>query len=243
VCGVSPELAHLWALHQLDEQVIQLQGALLKLPARRAEVEQLVAAERRLLEDVRARAAALQRERRQLESEAGALGEQERRFQIQLTAVKKNEEYQALLHEIGATKQKRSDLETDILIRLEEEGRLDAERPARERTLAAAEQQGRDTLERVAAEEAERRAALEALDGRRATELAGLEVAIRSRYERIRASREGRAVVPLVKGACGGCFRTQPPQMLQEARRGDRILTCDGCGRLLIQPPEAAATE
>ena len=62
----------------------------------------------------------------------------------------------------------------------------------------------------------------------------------RSRYERIRGSREGRAVVPIIKGACGGCYRGQSPQTLQEARRGDRILLCDGCGRMLIWPPEGA---
>jgi predicted nucleic acid-binding Zn-ribbon protein len=47
-------------------------------------------------------------------------------------------------------------------------------------------------------------------------------------------------VVPIVKTACGGCFRTQPPQVLQEARRHDRVLVCDGCGRLLVMPPEGA---
>ena len=48
-------------------------------------------------------------------------------------------------------------------------------------------------------------------------------------------------MVAIVKGACGGCFRAQPPQVLQEARRGDRLLACDGCGRLLIWPPEVPA--
>ncbi|TMQ68855.1 MAG: hypothetical protein E6K80_13650 [Candidatus Eisenbacteria bacterium] len=67
-----------------------------------------------------------------------------------------------------------------------------------------------------------------------------LPATTRSRYERIRQSRDGRAVVPIVKGSCGGCFRGQPPQMLQEARRGDRALICDGCGRILIWPPEGA---
>ena len=51
----------------------------------------------------------------------------------------------------------------------------------------------------------------------------------------------GRAVVPILpKGACGGCFRGQPPQVLQEARRGDRVLLCDGCGRMMVWPPEGA---
>ncbi len=239
VHAVTPELAHLWALHGLDEQAIQVQAGLAKLPAQRQESEQVVAAERARLEAAKARMAALQRERRRIETDAGALTEQEKRFQAQLSAVKKNEEYQALLHEISLTKGKRSDLETEILMRLEEEERLDAERPGIERALAAAEQEAARVAVAVAAEESERRAVLADLETRRAAELQGLTPTVRSRYERIRASRDGRAVVPIVKGGCGGCFRTQPPQVLQEARRGDRLLQCDGCGRLLIQPPEA----
>ena len=239
---MTPELERLWVLHGLDEQVIAGQQALAKLPPRRAEAERMVAAERAALEQARSRAAALQRERRDLEREAGALSEQERRFQGQLAGVKKNDEYQALLHEIAVVKQKRSDLETGILMKLEDEEALAASQPALEQALVAAEAHARATAAAVDAEEAAHRAQVAALDARRAEALEGLSPAVRSRYERIRASREGRAVVPIVKGACGGCFRGQPPQVLQEARRGDRLLQCDGCGRLLIQPPEATPT-
>ncbi|MCK4597869.1 hypothetical protein KAU04_07495 [bacterium] len=35
------------------------------------------------------------------------------------------------------------------------------------------------------------------------------------------------------KRACGGCFKTLPPQKIQEVRRTDSILTCENCGRIL----------
>jgi predicted nucleic acid-binding Zn-ribbon protein len=41
-------------------------------------------------------------------------------------------------------------------------------------------------------------------------------------------------VVPVRKKACGGCFKQIPPQRIQEIRRGDRIFSCDSCGRILI---------
>jgi predicted nucleic acid-binding Zn-ribbon protein len=93
---------------------------------------------------------------------------------------------------------------------------------------------------RIAAEESAARAQVAEIEAERAGLLARLPQATRVRYERIRGSKEGRAVVAILKGACGGCYRGQPPQVLQEARRGDRLLTCDGCGRLLVWPPEAA---
>lgn len=240
---MTPELAHLWALHQLDEQAIVHEQALLRLPARREQVESPVRAARAELERSRAHAAEVRRARVALEGEAATLAEQEKRFQGQLAAIKKNEEYQALLHEIAGLRGRRSDLETGILERLEEEERWDAARPGAEGALAQLEREQAAALGSLAAERQGHGSELAALETRRAAELAELPPATRSRYERIRASREGRAVVPIAKGACGGCFRAQPPQLLQEARRRDRVLLCDGCGRMLIQPPEAVAPD
>jgi predicted nucleic acid-binding Zn-ribbon protein len=45
-------------------------------------------------------------------------------------------------------------------------------------------------------------------------------------------------VAALHNGACGACFRALPPAALQEARRRERLLSCDGCGRFLMLPPE-----
>lgn len=240
---MTPELAHLWALHELDEQAIVHEQALARLPARRREIEAPVRAARAELERARAHAAEVRRARTALEGEAAALTEQEKRFQGQLPAVKKNEEYQALLHEIAGLRGRRSDLETGILERLDEEERWEVARPAAEAALAQLERDQAAALEALAADERRHGSELAALETQRAAELSELPPATRSRYERIRASREGRAVVPIVKGACGGCFRAQPPQLLQEARRRDRVLQCDGCGRMLIQPPEAVAPD
>ena len=173
------------------------------------------------------------------EVEAEALGQQERKFQGQLPQVKKNEEYQALLHEIGSTKQQRSELETRILMTLEEEERIAAERKAIEGALATAEREMRERVAAIEAEEREEHARLEVLEQRRTAELDGLSVTARARYQRIHSSRQGRAVVPIDKNACGGCYRALPPQILQEARRRDRILNCEGCGRLVILPPDS----
>lgn len=54
-------------------------------------------------------------------------------------------------------------------------------------------------------------------------------------YERIRSkSRNGLAVVGVVRGACGGCFNRVPPQRQLEIRMGDKLMICEYCGRLLI---------
>lgn len=237
---MSDEIDRLWTLHGLDEEAHGVRAALARYPEQHRELERRVAEASERLERAKAHLGALQKERRELERQAAALGEQERHFQAQLPAVKKNEEYQALLHEIAGTKEKRSALETEILVRMEGEEEEQRGTPVLERALAAAREEAAARARVLEAEQAGAQARLDGLEGRRAAELPLLPPAVRARYERVHASRDGRAVVPIEKGACGGCFRTLPPAVLQEARRRDHALSCDGCGRLMVWPPGAA---
>lgn len=53
-------------------------------------------------------------------------------------------------------------------------------------------------------------------------------------YERIRGAKDGRAVVPVRRNACGGCFKRVPPQMALELRKNSKVLQCEHCGRILV---------
>ena len=238
--AMTEEIQVLWGLSGLDERLVALNAALTRHPNDRKALEQRLTGERGRLESYKKQIGDVQLRHRQIEKDIEALLMEERKFQGQLPLVKKNEEYTALLHEITDRKDKRSQRETDLLMLMDEEQRLQGEKPALERELEQLEQETRARLESIAAEEQRERDQASALEAERQALLERLPATLRNRYERIRASREGRAVVPILKGACGGCYRGQPPQALQEARRGDRTLICDGCGRLLIMPPEGA---
>ena len=235
---MSEELDVLWALHDLDDRVVTLETALRRYPGERQSLEQRSSGERARLEAHKQKVHDLQLRHRQGEKDVEALQAEERKFQGQLPLVKKNEEYQALLKEISDRKGKRSDRETELLVLMDDEQRLNAERPSLEQALKTAETEMAARLEVIAEGERRERAQVEEIQAQRAQLMARLTTPMRSRYERIRVSRDGRAVVPIIKGSCGGCFRGQPPQALQDARRRDRVLVCDGCGRLLLWPPE-----
>ena len=236
---MNEELVTLWALHELDERLVILQSTLSRFPAQRKAIEQRLTGEHANLDALKKELGEFQVRRRQMEKDIEALLAEERKFQGQLPLVKKNEEYTALLHEIAGAKKKRSDRETDLLTLMDDEERRQGEKPALEKLVAVDEAEAAARLRAIAAEEAQGVEWVTVVEAERATLVGRLTPGTRSRYERIRASKEGRAVVPIQKGACGGCYRGQPPQMLQEARRGDRLLVCDGCGRLLIWPPDA----
>lgn len=56
-------------------------------------------------------------------------------------------------------------------------------------------------------------------------------------YKRVRANtRNGLAVVPVERDACGGCFNKIPPQKQLDIRMNKKILVCEHCGRIMVDP-------
>jgi predicted nucleic acid-binding Zn-ribbon protein len=54
-------------------------------------------------------------------------------------------------------------------------------------------------------------------------------------YDRIRKNyRNGLAVVPVERDACGGCFNAIPPQKQSEIKQRKKIIVCENCGRILV---------
>lgn len=54
-------------------------------------------------------------------------------------------------------------------------------------------------------------------------------------YERIRDNaRNGLAVVPVERDACGGCLNKIPPQRHLDIRLHKKIIVCEYCGRILV---------
>ncbi|TXH20871.1 MAG: hypothetical protein E6Q95_04815 [Chitinophagaceae bacterium] len=62
-----------------------------------------------------------------------------------------------------------------------------------------------------------------------------VEPRLLSSYERIRGNfRNGLAVVPVLRDACGGCFYSIPPQKQSEIKQHKKIMACENCGRILV---------
>ena len=65
----------------------------------------------------------------------------------------------------------------------------------------------------------------------------GIEERLVNAYKRVRANtRNGLAVVPVERDACGGCFNKIPPQKQLDIRMNKKILVCEHCGRIMVDP-------
>ena len=72
----------------------------------------------------------------------------------------------------------------------------------------------------------------------RANELeAQIDERILKAFLRLRkGASNGLAVVPVEREACGGCFNHIPPQRQLEVKLHNKIIVCEYCGRVLIDP-------
>ena len=61
-----------------------------------------------------------------------------------------------------------------------------------------------------------------------------VEKPLLARYNRLKTMRKGFAVAEVRDGACGGCRLQLPPQLVAEVRRGDELMDCSYCHRILF---------
>lgn len=76
----------------------------------------------------------------------------------------------------------------------------------------------------------------------------GLEAKIEPRllqaFKKIRKnSRNGLGIVYVQRDACGGCFNKIPPQRQLDIRMRKKIIVCEYCGRIMIDPELAESIE
>ena len=70
-----------------------------------------------------------------------------------------------------------------------------------------------------------------------------IEPRLLNAYKRIRRnSRNGLGVVYVQRDACGGCFNKIPPQRQLDIRMRKKIIVCEYCGRIMVDPELAGVT-
>lgn len=100
----------------------------------------------------------------------------------------------------------------------------------REDDLAAKQNELKSIVESTSEEEKQ-------LQEKRKQNAAKLDERTLSAYDRIRTSTHNHlAVVPVYQGACGGCFNVITPQKLIEIASGVKLVICENCGRILVNP-------
>ena len=240
---MKAELQQLVALQNLDTSIRKLQAELETIPQRRAEIETEFdqrAFEIRSLENQRDEA---RHARMRLENEVSEQRQRVERAERNLMSSKKQDEYTAAIREADAARKQIAALETQILEQMEALEKAEASLAERADEIASLNSDREARLQSFDDETREQADRLTASRAQRDHLLADLPKPMGSLYQRISARiRDGIAVAEARNGACMACFMSLRPQAMAEVRRGQEVVTCDNCNRILYYSSESAPT-
>ncbi len=232
--GMKEQIEKLLTLQGLDLRIADLEGMLESLPG---EVE-AAAGERLALErELAAKRADIEAEtlkRRRLEGDLEGNSEEIAKFSVQLNEVKTNEQYNALLKEIDDRKKKNSAIEEEILLGMDRGEKLEKECDALSVDVKRAAEKEKEERSRVEKELEEVWKDLVKAKEERSVAAAALEPKTLSRYEQIHGRSRTQAVARIDREACEVCYRRIPAQRIIEVKRMKALVSCEGCGRILV---------
>lgn len=246
---MKAELEKLIALQNLDTSIRKLEKELEAIPERRAEIEgefDRRAFEIRALESRRDEA---KQNRARLENEVIDQRTRAERAERNLMSSKKQDEYTAAIREADAARKQISALETQILEQMESFEQAEAALAQRADEIATLNSDREAKLKAFDDEKQSQSDLLAKQRVEREQVFANLPPSMSGMYSRIKARiRDGVAVAEARNRSCSACFMSLRPQVMSEIRRGDDIITCDNCGRILYfiadaLPADAAASQ
>lgn len=235
----TPAIEKLLILQDRDMRRLAIEAQLKAVPRDISLVEQKIASEKAAIDTARGELKDLEVKKKGIEGEIGAAEANLAKYRTQQSLVRKNDEYQALGHEIEHAETAIGELEgreLEVMYAIDEARKRFADAEAVMKTnISGHESRIRTLREREAnltAELAEAKTALAA-----AREPVG-EPVLRQ-YDRI-AARNMPVVVPVRDGKCGGCHLKVSSEVESGSRgkgaapAGPQMVTCDQCGRIVF---------
>jgi uncharacterized protein len=235
-----PDINRAIRLQILDDRAAELTKEIAALPKHISEIEKKLEGHQRRLEHDRAATVANQKDRKRLEGEIQAADQKISKLKTQMMEAKNNEQYRAFQHEIDFCQQEIRRHEDKILDLMGEFDPLEKAVKAAEASLATEKKQVEDEKSAARERTAADRKEIDLLTGERKKILSEMDPKIASEYERIRKGRAGVAIAEVLKGRCSKCNMLLRPQFLQELKRGDSVMVCESCRRMLYwNPPQS----
>jgi predicted nucleic acid-binding Zn-ribbon protein len=220
-------------LQSLDQRISALDKEVAALPKHISAIEKTLESHLRKLEADRAALAANQKDRKKLEGEIQIHEQKISKLRDQMLGAKTNEQYRAFQNEIEYAQKEIRKAEDRILELMSESEPLDQNVKKAEAALKeekqVVEREKNIALERTAADKAQ----LEALRAERSEAVQKLPPAVNQAYERIRKKWHGTVIAEAVEGRCSACQIVIRPQVLQDLKKGEQLLTCESCGRFV----------
>lgn len=237
---MNPDIQHLIRLQQLDSEIDAARRRIADIPGVQAALAARLDRATAAVASVKDLLAANQQDRRKVEAEVASIQTRLSKYKGQLLELKTNKEYQTMLHEIATAEAAIRSHEDVVLERMEEGETLARELKAAEAELKA--QQAAVATERAMldAEAVTLQKRIGETTASRGTLAGQLSPDVLRLFEHVARQRKGLAVAEARDGTCSVCHVRMRPQVYNEVRRGEALIQCESCQRILYFVPATA---
>ena len=239
---MNPELSQLISLQDTDLEIRRLNDEITALPQRRAEIEQQFADSVKEYLALKSDLDAALAERRRRESDLEDEQRKLQKFNEDLKKARNEREYTTALREIDVAKKIVSAQETEILKLMEKGEKLEAQAKERAPEMDARRVAVDKQLAKLDAAVTAHQKRLRGFTAEREKMFATLGANAQAAYRRLSKIRTGTALAEARDYSCQACRMKIRPQVFNDIRRGDDIITCENCGRILFFRQEQAVS-
>jgi predicted nucleic acid-binding Zn-ribbon protein len=230
---VHSELEQLLVLQDRQQKIRQIQAEIKTLPLERAHLESQLAATAAGVESLKQKGRQVEVERKKLELDVGTRTESISRLKTQQYQTRKNDEFQAIGHEIERYENEVRKLEDEELELMIEVDKLKGEIEAADKSAHAT----KETISRQLTDLETKSKALgsqqQELEAEREALAAKIDADLLDQFERLFNSKGDAAVVAVEHGVCTGCHMKVTTATASRVKAGKEIVSCENCGRIL----------
>ncbi len=231
--NIKDEIKKLVELQEIDKGIFALTKEKADHPRLLEELASEFDAKKANLKSIEDAKQKLHLKQKDKEGELASKEEGIKKTQSQLGQLKTNKEYQAKLTEIESLKADMSLIEEEILKLMDDVDAMKSDIEKEKIALQADEKTYNEKKGAAANRIKEVELQLATFDGKRNILAGGIDKKILARYEHILHGKNGLAIVKAENNSCAGCFMHVPPQVENEIRMHENIITCESCARIL----------
>ncbi len=236
---MNEEIKQLTELQVIDLEIAKFDAEIGAEQAELAKREKAFNERLASIEELKEKVEAAEAQRREIEAELSDELSRIKERQSKMMQVQTNREYQSLLKEIEDGKKSIKEKEEEVV-------RIMEASEANTKIMAEQESMIEDEKKALANESAKVKKLADEIEGKKAKIVTKREKMAKDiktsalrKYDMLRTRRNGKAVVGVANGVCQGCFMSIPPQHFNDILKGDRILNCPTCQRILFHQPES----
>ena len=229
-----PDLDKLIELQVTDTNLRRLKKSIETAEARRAEIEQEFEQHAFSIREIQNRRDTLNAKRADAEKQIAENKTYLERAERNLKHAQNSKEYETAMRETDALQKQIGAFETQIVEVMEEVEGVEKELAERADEINTLDAKRAEALKEFDASIAAHNKEFKTETGHREKAFATLPERLAAIYNRLaQRSRDGIAVAEVVNGSCSACYVLLRPQVQVNVKKGDEIITCENCTRIM----------